>query len=476
MEKWLGLEHGKHWDLESAKKKNSCTDYSGKLILPGFVDTHIHAPQTEIIAAYGASLIPWLETYTFPAESKYSDTQHAKARAEVFVKELLRAGTTTALAFSTRHPDACNALFETFSEYNMRSIAGKVLMDDPGNAPDILRDKDAESSIRETEELIQTWHGRGRNLYAITPRFAPTSTLKQMNMTGELMKKYPDVYMHTHLSESMGEIDWVNWQFGGKFGADASRHLGATSTSEYGKVKADGKRADWDEHKGYLAVYDHFGMLGPKSIFAHSIHISPSEWNRLGATKSTVSWCPTSNNFLGSGFFNARQAVDHSVRFGMGTDVGAGTSFSMLRTMGDGYKVLKLSESWLKVVDQWLPNATECAEKDNIVNWPECGVKANDMVLSAWKAFYTSTMGGAKQLSLDDKIGNFEPGKEADFIVINYGGGREFVADRMQDQFLAGKSDKDKLMEKLFVLMMMGDDRHIEATYVWGEQVWDNSR
>jgi len=480
---YLMVEEGKvkgrgNWADLSAEDQEGAYEYPERLIVPGFVDTHIHAPQTEIIAAFGASLIPWLEKYTFPAESKYSDTIHAKTRAEVFVKELLRAGTTTALAFSTRHKDAANALFETFNEYNMLHISGKVLMDDPGNAPESLRDESAESSIEETRELIEEWHGVGRNLYAITPRFAPTSTLKQMNLTGELMKQFPDVYMHTHLSESMGEIGWVNWQFGGKYGADPDREIGENSANPYGATDHEGNPGKLD---GYLSVYDHFGMLGPKSIFAHSIHLSQKEWQRLGDTGSTVSFCPTSNNFLGSGLFNAAQAVEHEVRFGMGTDVGAGTSFSMLRTMGDGYKALKLGESWLLNVDPFLDNATKWDKYTNqstkmcsqAANWPECGLKSNDVVLSAAKAFYTATMGGAKQLSLDHRIGNFEDDKEADFVVLNFGGGREFVADRMADAFLNAKDEpKAKLMEKLFVLMMMGDDRHVEATYVYGSRVY----
>lgn len=284
------------------------------------------------------------------------------------------------------------------------------------------------------------------------------------------MKKYPGVYMHTHLSESMGEIDWVNWQFGGKWGAEADRHLGASSTNPYGATKHDGTEADWDQGpKGYLAVYDHFGMLGPRSIMAHSIHISESEWDRLKETDTTISWCPTSNNFLGSGLFNAKQAVEHNVRFGMGTDVGAGTSFSILKTMGDAYKVLKLGESWLKNVDPFMPTATQCAALANNVNYPECGLPSNDRVLSAIKSFYTATMGGAKQLSIDDKVGNFEVGKEADFVVMNLGGGREFIANRLKDEFLNGDTAADKLWEKLFVLMMMGDERHVEATYVMGK-------
>lgn len=450
-----GLVHAVgHWaDLEGAiggrcgRRHRGCkvVDCRGKLIIPGFVDTHIHAPQIGMTAAFGESLIPWLNKYTFPAEAKYNDSEYAKEQSEKFIQYLLSAGTTTPLAFSTKHQVATDAVFEAASKVNMRIIAGRVLMDEPSNTPEFLRDESPQKAYEETKALIERWHGRGRNLYAVTPRFAPTSSLEQLRLTGELLKEHPDVYMHTHMSENLDEVSWVNWQFSGENGADPARKIPA---------------------KGYLDVYDHFGLLGPRSIFAHSIHLSQSEWNRMAETNSTIAWCPTSNNFLGSGLFNLRAAVAAGVRVGMGSDVGAGTAFSMIRTLGEAYKVTKLGESWMRLLDGYTNQVKgPCSNPD----FPECGVPANDIVLSAVKAIYLATLGGARQLSLDDKIGNFLPGKEADFVVLDWDGGRDFLADRMGESNLVSDDPVEKMLEKIFVLMMMGDDRHVEQTYIMGK-------
>jgi len=435
---WVG-----NWPYPGTSDEDEILDYTGRLIVPGFVDTHIHAPQVDMIAAFGESLLPWLNKYTFPAELKFHDKEYAKRRSDFFLKELLRAGTTTALAFATRHDASTDALFEAASERNMRIIAGQVLMDD--NADHKLQDESAQQAYKETSGLIKRWHNNGRNLYAVTPRFAPTSSVEQLNLTGQLLQEHPDVYMHTHLSESMGEIDWVHW------------------------MTTEGKFKDISEnYTSYLDVYDHFGLLGPRSIFAHSIHLSQAEWDLLGKTKSTVSWCPTSNNFLGSGLFNLRAANASSVRVGMGTDVGAGTSFSMLRTLGDAYKSAKLGESWLVKVEEFMKKQKiSCPDPQ----YPECDVHANDISLSPTKAFYLATLGGATQLSIQDKIGNFERGKEADFVVLNWTGGREVLEDRMGDEYILGETDIEQLMERLFILMIMGDDRNVEATYVMGQRL-----
>jgi len=445
--KWAGKWSGAENAIGGGRRRRACkqVDYSGKLIIPGFVDTHIHAPQIGMKAAYGEALIPWLNKYTFPAEAKYADKKYAKVHSERFVEELLRAGTTTPLAFATKHESATDAVFEAASKVNMRIIAGRVLMDEPSNTPAFLRDESAKQSYEETKSLIGRWHKKGRNLYAVTPRFAPTSTLEQMKLAGDLLKEFPDVYMHTHMSENLDEVSWVNFQFGGGPGADPQRAIPV---------------------KGYLDVYDHFGLLGPRSIFAHSIHLSQREWNRLAETNSTISWCPTSNNFLGSGLFNLRAATAAKVRVGMGTDVGAGTSFSMLRTLGEAYKVTKLGESWMRVLDKYTNQSQRCDNPD----FPECGVPSNDIVLSAAKGVYLATLGGAKQLSLDDKIGNFLPGKEADFVVLDWSGDQGFFEYRLGDDNLVAESAVEQMLEKMFVLMMLGDDRHVEATYIMGKK------
>lgn len=366
-------------------------DYSGHLIMPGFIDTHIHYPQQEMIAAYGEQLLEWLNTYTFPTERKYSNYQYARQQARLFIKELLRNGTTTALTFATVHPESTNALFEEALSRDMRLIAGKVMMD--RNAPDYLLDT-AESSYQQTKDLIKKWHGRGRLLYAITPRFAPTSTPAQLTLAGQLKSEFPTVYVHTHLSENLAEIAWARELF--------------------------------PERSGYLDIYDYYGLTGSRSIFAHSIHISNAEMTELATTQSVVSFCPTSNLFLGSGLFNLKAFRSQGIRIGLGTDIGAGTSFSMLSTLNESYKIAQLQKQ----------------------------------KLSPWLGFYLATLGGARALSLDQYIGNFLPGKEADFVILNLK-----ATPLMSMRYKNSKT----LQDKLFMLMTLGDDRSVAATYIRGK-------
>ncbi|MDA0383074.1 guanine deaminase [Vibrio owensii] len=366
-------------------------DHRGKLIVPGFIDTHIHYPQTQMIAAYGEQLLEWLETYTFPTEKQFEDKAHARAISQFFINELLKNGTTSALVFGTVHPQSVEALFEEALDKNMRIIAGKVMMD--RNAPDYLLDT-PETGYQESKNLINKWHNQGRLQYAITPRFAPTSTPEQLTAAGKLKAEYPDVYVHTHLSENKNEIEWVKSLF--------------------------------PDREGYFDVYEHYGLAGKRSIFAHAVHLTDKEWNAFQRTDSVISFCPTSNLFLGSGLFDLEKAEQKEVRVGLGTDVGAGTSFSQLESLNEAYKIMQLQ-----------------------------GKK-----LSAFKGLYLATLGGAKSLSLDDKIGNFEAGKEADFVVLNWA-----ATDLQKLRYQHSKS----LEDKLFALMMLGDERNVEATYIAGE-------
>jgi guanine deaminase len=366
-------------------------DYRGKLIMPGFIDTHIHYPQTEMVASYGEQLLEWLDTYTFPTEKKFADRNYATERAKFFVNELLRNGTTTALVFGTVHPQSVDALFTESEAKNMRMIAGKVMMD--RNAPEFLLDT-ATTGYDESEALIKKWHRHGRSLYAITPRFAPTSTPEQLKMAGELKKKYPDVYVHTHLSENKNEIAWVKSLF--------------------------------PDRQNYFDVYEHYGLSGGRSIFAHAIHLEDEEIARLKATDSAVAFCPSSNLFLGSGLFRMHALKDEGIRIGMGTDIGAGTSFSMFTTLNEAYKVMQLQGQKLPAIE----------------------------------SLYQATLGGARALNLDDKIGNFDAGKEADFVVIN------MQATELQKLRMSGSKD---LEDRLFALTILGDDRNISATYVMGK-------
>lgn len=373
-------------------------DYSGKLLLPGFVDCHIHYPQTDMIASYGAQLLEWLERYAFPTERRFEDPRYAREVADFFLEELLRNGTTTAVVLGTVHPQSVDAIFETSRMRGLRMIAGKVLMD--RNCPDYLRDT-AESGYTESRALIERWHGRDRLLYAVTPRFAPTSSAEQLKRAGRLAEEFPDVYVHTHLAENRNEVAWVAELF--------------------------------PSSRSYLEVYAGFGLVRRRSIFAHCIHLDDADRRLMAERGAMAAFCPTSNLFLGSGLFDLRRAREHGMAVGIGTDVGGGTSFSMLRTLQEAYKVAQLA----------------------------------GQTLSPYRALYLATLGGAQGLYLDDKIGNFEAGKEADFVVI------DLAATPLLERRLRHARD---LAEKLFALIMLGDDRSIVATYSMGKEVYSAHR
>lgn len=395
----LVIENGKVKSLTPFNDKSAdlyphLEDKRGQLIMPGFIDTHIHYPQTEMIAAYGEQLLEWLETYTFPTEKQFKDKLYAQKISQFFINELLKNGTTSALVFGTVHPESVDALFEEAEKIDMRMIAGKVMMD--RNAPDYLLDT-AQSSYDQSKALIEKWHNKGRLQYAITPRFAPTSTPEQLELAGKLKAEYPDVYVQTHLSENVDEIEWVKSLF--------------------------------PEREGYLDVYKHYGLTGDKSVFAHCIHLTDKEWTIMAESNSVIAFCPTSNLFLGSGLFNLDKADDNNVPVGLATDVGGGTSFSQLRSLSEAYKIMQLQ-----------------------------GKK-----LSVFKGLYLATLGSAQSLSLDHKVGNFEKGKEADFIVLDW------AATELQTLRL---ENSNSLQDKLFALMMLGDERNIHSTYVAGKLVY----
>ncbi len=367
--------------------------YQDALITAGFIDTHIHLPQTGMVGSYGEQLLDWLNTYVFPCEKQFEDPEHSAQVADIFLKELLRNGTTTALVFGSRHKESVEALFSAAEKLNLRLIAGKVMMD--RNAPDYLVDT-AESSYVDSKALIERWHGKARLHYAVTPRFAPTSTPEQLTLAGQLLTEYPDLYMQTHISENLKEVEWV--------------------------------KALFPERKNYLDVYDHFKLLGERSVFAHGVHLCDEECERLAETGSAIAFCPTSNLFLGSGLFNLPMAERHKVNVGLGTDIGAGTSFSLLHTLNEAYKVMQLQ-----------------------------GAK-----LSPFKSLYLATLGGARALRLEDKIGNLQPGSEADFVVLDFNA-TPLLAYRM--------SQATSIEERLFVLMTLGDDRTVSETYSAGALV-----
>ena len=370
--------------------------YPDALILPGFIDCHVHYPQTEIIGAYGKQLIDWLNEYTFVAEQKFDDPDYARKAATVFLRECLRAGTTTTAAFCTVYPESVDAFFEESEKLNMRNIAGKVLMD--RNAPGALTET-PQAGYDQTKALIGRWHGRGRQMYAVTPRFAATSSPAQMEATGAVWREHPGTYLQSHLSESAAEIEWVMGMY--------------------------------PQRKNYVDVYAHYGQLGPRSIYGHGIHLSEAEFQVLHDTGTAVAHCPTSNLFLGSGLFDLGRAMDpeRPLRVGLATDLGAGTSFCQLVTMNEAYKVAHLK----------------------------------GYSLSPLHAFYMATLGTARALYLDDKIGSISAGKEADLIVL------DLKATPLLEHRLQYARDVE---EVLFVLMTLGDDRAIRATYVAGRKLY----
>ncbi len=363
------------------------------LISAGFLDSHVHFPQTTMIAAFGEQLLDWLNKYTFPTERKYSDKAFASSVAEMFLDQCLKNGITTSCIYCTVFPQSVDALFEEAERLGMRIAAGKVLMN--RNAPDYLLDT-TQTGYDDSKALIKKWHGRDRLMYAITPRFAPTSTPDQLESAGALWKEHPDCYMQTHVSENKGEIAWVKELF--------------------------------PERKSYLDVYDHHKLCGPRAVFGHGIYLDDEEMLTMHRSGSAISHCPTSNFFLGSGCFNIQRAMqkDRPVRVGLGTDLGAGTSFSILLTLNEAYKAAEL----------------------------------NNYRLEAGHAYYLATRGTAHAMYIEDKVGSIAPGMEADIVVLNMKS-TPIIEYRM-------KFAKD-ILEALFIQMTLGDDRAVRATYVAGE-------
>lgn len=397
-------DFGAYEPLSQMYRDIKITTYPDQLIVPGFIDLHIHYPQTEMIGAYGAQLMEWLETYTFPTEARFADPAHARKIAVFFLEQLLSHGTTTALVLTTIFPHSVEVLFEEAAKRNMRIIAGQVLMS--RNAPDYLLN-DPQKAYQQTRAQIHKWHRQGRALYAITPRFAVTSTPEELELAGRLKAEFPDVYVHTHMSENLKEIELTATLFP-------------------------------DSHD-YLHVYEQFGLVRDRSVFAHCIHLDDSAFKRLSASGAAIAFCPTSNLFLGSGLFKLQVAKSetHPVKVGLATDVGAGTSFSMLQTMADAYKVLQLQ----------------------------------GQSLSVFKALYLATTGAAQALAIDDVVGNFDVGKEADFIVLNLQA-TPLMALRNPHPH---SQTLDELADKAFAMMTLGDERAISATYIAGNLMYTSN-
>ena len=371
-------------------------DYGEALVLPGFIDAHIHFPQYRMLAAPGRDLLDWLNRFTFAEESRYRSAAHARAAAEVFLDRLVQHGTTSAVVFSSVHRDAADALFAAAGERGHAIVSGKTMMD--RNAPAAVRD-DPESGARDSETLIECWHRSGRLRYAITVRFAVTSSEAQLRAAGELAAAHPDCHVHSHLSESKEEIELV--------------------------------RKHFPKAKDYTDVYDRCGLLGARSVFAHGIHLSERECARLHETGSVIVHCPTANTFLGSGLFDSGRLArpDRPVRLGIGTDIGGGTSYSMLSTLGEAYKVAMLT-----------------------------GRKPG-----AHELFHLATRGNALHLGLGDEIGTLDAGRWADLVVLD-----PKATPVLEDRHALSESLEDTLL----ALAILGDDRTVRATYVAGRLAW----
>lgn len=370
-------------------------DYSDHLILPGFIDSHIHYPQTDIIASYGEHLLEWLQKFTFPAEQAFSDVGHARSTADFFLDQLLRNGTTTAGVYATVHPQSVDAFFAASHQRNMRMICGKVMMD--RNAPPALCDTPV-SSYQDSKALIERWHHCGRQLYGLTPRFTITSSPEQLTMAGDLLQEFPDVWVQSHIAEDSSELARVAELF------PAAKH--------------------------YLDVYDQAGLLSPRTVLAHGIYLSADELARLAETGAGIAFCPTSNLFLGSGLLDLKGMIEAGVSLSLATDVGAGTSFSMLQTMAAAYKIASLTGY------PWSP----------------------------LQAFYQATLGNARTLRLEPLIGTFQPGSEADVVVLN---------KRATPLLSRRISCCSSLEEMLFVLMMLGGEQATKATWVNGHCLYE---
>ena len=362
------------------------------LIVPGFIDAHVHYPQLDRIASYGEQLLDWLDRYIFPAEMAFADRAHADVMADAFLDQLLRHGTTSALVFATVHDQSVDALFEAALARRLRIVSGKVLMD---LGPEGLRDT-PETALSESDALIRRWRGRGRLGYAVTPRFALTSSDAQLRAAAALLDAHPHALLHTHLAENRHECAAVAARF--------------------------------PEARDYLDAYDRFGLVRARSVFAHGVHLPDRTCARLAESEAGIAVCPSSNLFLGSGHFDFGQADRHGVRLGLGSDIGAGTTLSLLHNAGLAYQAA-------------------LAREDR---------------LDPFRALYLATAGSARLLHIDDRVGALEPGQEADFVVL----------DDAATPLLARRTAGATLAERLFAMQILGDDRVVRATCVLGDPLW----
>lgn len=397
VESGMIVEVGQYADLQNKLTDIPLVNYKGKLITPGFIDTHQHASQSAIVAAYGDKLLEWLDNYVFPAESTYSDAASARKDLNFFLDQLTRNGTTTAVSYGPLFLNATDIFFEELSNRNMRFITGNILMDE--NAPDTLK-LSTQENYDNCQKMIAKWHNKDRLSYCISPRFALSCSEPLLELCGSLKAEHPDCYIQTHLDENINEVAAV--------------------------------KKLYPKSKNYLDVYNHFGLVTDRSVFGHCIHTTEDELALFKKSGAIMSWCPLSNNFLGSGLFDFGRALKYTDKITLGTDWGAGNCLSMFAVLDDAYKVSMLNSVKLPSMTRW----------------------------------FMATMGAAKALQLDSKIGNFTPGKEADFIVI----------DADASPYLKYRREKvSDIFEFLFILMTLGSEQNIKATYIFGKPAYINN-
>ena len=388
-----------------------------RLILPGFIDGHIHFPQTRALGAFGEHLLPWLQKWVFPEEIKYKDRTYAREGARRFFDNLLAAGTTTCQAFTTAAAVATEELFDEAARRNMRLIAGLTGIDRVAPADSV---DSPDNFYRDSKRLIARYHRQGRGLYAITPRNAHVATHELMAACERLKREHPDCWVNTHLAETIGECQDM--------------------------------RELYPDSADYVAVYEKYGLIGPKFSGGHGIWLSDDEFRRLSASGGAITFCPCSNLFLGSGLFRLGRATDPAqrVRLSFGTDVGGGNRFSMLGVLDDGYKIGMLNNGTVKDPAE--------AERNK---------------LSAYRAFWSITQGGAEGLYIDEYVGSFTPGKEADLVVLDWNAGPAAQAWHQSLNLAEGSpTTKQQAADLLFGIMMVGDDRCVAETWVMGNRLF----
>jgi guanine deaminase len=401
------------------------THIKGRLILPGFIDGHVHFPQLRVLGAYGNQLLDWLQNWIFPEELKYADRNYARDAAGRFFDALLAGGTTTCQAFTTSNPVSTEEFFDEAARRNMRVIAGLTGIDRFAPDDTVISPDDF---YRETKRLIEQYHRKGRNLYAITPRFAVGCTDEMMEACRRLKEEHPDCWINTHISENPTEL----------------------RTS----------RLEFPDCHDYTQVHEKHGLLGPKFTAGHGIWLSDDEFRRFSKAGAAIAFCPLSNLFLGSGLFRLGRATDpeHPVRITLGCDVGGGNAFSLIRVLEEAYKVGMCNNTMHDgSVD---PREQDMAE-------------AERNKLNPYRGYYLATLGGARALYLDDVLGNFDRGKEADFVALDWNAGQAAMSWH-QSLITGGNPPEttDQAAQLLFGVMACGDDRNVDETWIAGRRAY----